>query len=91
MDDKMIWKFHIPDPSSQIVSIEMPIGAEILTVQMQGDEPCLWAVIDPSHGKETRTFRWAGTGHLLGTVGSYIGTIQMLGGGLIWHFFLMDR
>lgn len=82
---RMIWKF--PVSIAERFSVEMPAGAEILTVQMQGDTPCMWAIVDPDAFPEIRNFRMAGTGHELGQIGRHIGTVQMAGGALIWHFF----
>ena len=83
-----IWKYvlKIEDASD----IEMPAGAEVLTVQKQGGALCLWAVVNPESPTETRHFRVLGTGHeheesLVAL--DYIGTAQMMGSGLVWHVF----
>lgn len=83
-----IWKFEL----DTVGKVEMPIGAEPLTVQMQNDKPCLWAMVDPEAAKETRQFNIFGTGHKL-PVGNlltklkYIATFQMYGGTLVFHVF----
>jgi hypothetical protein len=58
---KVIWKFELEPTDNQ--EIEMPKGAEILTAQNQVGIPCLWALVDPTAEKETRTFEVVGTGH----------------------------
>jgi hypothetical protein len=83
-----VWKFLIA--MDDRVDIDMPLGARILCVQMQGDALCLWARVNPKAPPETRHFRIAGTGHPLGDgmeAASYIGTFQLHGGALVFHVF----
>lgn len=66
----------------------MPIGAELLTVQMQGNQPCLWALVNPDCGPEKRAISIFGTGHRVNeSTGKYLGTFQVSGGALIFHAF----
>lgn len=82
---KTIWKFEVDSPN---VHLEMPVGAEILCVQMQRDKPCLWAEVEPFNPIEKRSFMIVGTGHEIEfTNGKYIGTFQMHGGGLVFHLY----
>lgn len=84
---KTIWKFPLPTTDEGSV-LEMPIGAEVLTVQTQTDRPQLWAVVDPFADTELRTFRTYGTGHPIEhDPGRYVATYQLHGGGLIFHVF----
>ena len=75
------------------VEVELPEGAEILTVQCQLDQPQLWALVDPQAQRETRVFRIAGTGHPIeydmGSEYKYIDTFQMMNGSLVFHVFEM--
>ena len=84
-----IWKFELETTDKQ--TIEMPVDSEILTVQTQNGEPCLWALVDPAAEKETRTFEVFGTGHTLhydmGITKDYIGTYQLNSGALVFHVF----
>ena len=84
---RSIWKF--PLPVGDFVAISMPAGARVLTVQTQGINACLWALVDTDAPRETRRFRVFGTGHPVEgvEVDSYVGTIQQLGGALVWHVF----
>lgn len=71
-------------------SIEMPAGAQVLTLQMQGGIPCLWALIDESMPKQERHFKVVGTGWLLDDdPGMYIGTFQ--DGSFVWHVFEVEE
>lgn len=91
-----IWKFSLAIDDD--VWIDMPIGAEVLHVAVQGqsDNPrtaslYLWARVGPHAESERRHFRVAGTGHPLegGTPDPlvYIGTFQLAGGALVFHVF----
>jgi hypothetical protein len=86
---KVIWKFELETTDNQ--EIEMPIGAEILTMQTQNEIPCIWALVDPKAEKETRTFEIFGTGHPIyydmGVSRNYISTYQLHGGTLVFHVF----
>ena len=69
--------------------IEMPKGAQILTVQVQNDMPCLWALVAPSNPPELKRITVAGTGHNIFEVDllAYVGTFQLHGGELVFHVF----
>jgi hypothetical protein len=69
--------------------IEMPFRANILTVQIQNDTPCLWALVDTEEIRVAkRTIHIRGTGHEFNVEAfRYISTFQQLNGGLIWHVF----
>jgi hypothetical protein len=85
----LIWKFVLEMQDSQ--RIEMPEGAQVLTVQTQGQRPCLWAVVDIFDGSltEMRTFEIHGTGNLIenGSIINqrYIATFQQPP--FVWHVF----
>lgn len=82
---KTIWKFQLQLTDSQ--SIRMPEKSEILTVQMQGNTPCLWALVDSELPSEGRVIEVYGTGHPVNEVGErrYIATFQS--GMFVWHVF----
>ncbi len=83
---KVIWKFDLEAKPEQ--QIEMPIGAEILSMQMQGDQARLWALVEPEAKKETRTFEVIGTGQLIPDEDRiFIGTYQVFNGDLVFHVF----
>jgi hypothetical protein len=90
---KTIWKFTIPKPKhdSPVVSIKMPVNAEILTVQMQNDIPQIWAECNPKAEREERQFVVMGTGWPNAEVVdldedfTYIGTVQ--DGAFVWHIY----
>ncbi len=86
-----IWKFPLRTLGQQ--TVKMPMGAEILTCQMQGSQPCLWALVDPEEQIENRTIFVFGTGHKVDDKYriSYVATIQIDGGSLIFHVFQERR
>lgn len=83
---KTIYKYEI---SPGIESFEMPVGAEVLTVQAQNDKPYLWALVDTTEkAVEMRKFGVYGTGHNMPQEpGEYVGTFQLHGGSLVFHVF----
>lgn len=83
---KAIWKF--PLKTDDVQQIEMPEGAQILCVQMQGGNPCIWAMVDPEAEKTKRTFEIFGPGHPVPeATRMYIGTYQLYNGSLVFHLF----
>lgn len=80
-----IWKYQFDIADK--VTIQMAVGAEILSVQMQDGVPTIWALCDPSAAIDNREFRVYGTGHLCHSSASkFIGTLQ-LQNGLVFHVF----
>jgi hypothetical protein len=87
---KTIWKFPLESVDEQ--TVEMPEGAWILTVQMQGSVPCLWAVVHPEARLTPRRILIHGTGRPpLDRLGRYIGTVQMLDGSRVFHVFEAEQ
>ena len=84
---KTIWKFGF-DIEDQI-TIKMPKGAEILSVQTQNGGPQLWALVDDAAiPSEPRRFELYGTGHPFREgEQKFIGTFQLHGGSLVFHLF----
>jgi len=83
---KVIWKYKIPIESW--FTLEMPMGAKILTFQSQGDEAYVWATVEPGREIVKRCFAILATGQeFVESPGEYLGTAQTHGGQLIWHLF----
>ena len=85
---KTIWKYSIK--LEPIQSIDMPVGAEILTLHKQGsrreDEVYLWCLVDSDMPKETRSFLFVETGEEINFDNSeYIGTLWFLTGTHVVH------
>ncbi len=82
-----IFKYQLE--MEDVVWIDMPAEAEILTMQTQYDIPCIWALVDPDRPIRPRKFRILGTGHVVPQTEplKYIGTFQLLNGQFIGHVF----
>ena len=79
------YSFEVAD----VVLIDMPKGAKVLSVDVQPDMgPCVWAIVDDEVGQETRVFHVRGTGQHLGPEEAqeeFIGTFRVLPS--TWHLF----
>lgn len=71
--------------------IPLPKYAEILTVEVQNNDACIWVTVDTENATEDRYFRWAGTGHDLNDdhfeIKAYIGSVILHNGALVFHLF----
>lgn len=82
-----IYKYPLNAVTYQKVT--MPAKSEILTVQVQGDTICLWALVNPDAELKERTIEIYGTGHLLIDSDSllYISTFMLESNSLVFHVF----
>ena len=83
-----IFKYQLEITDEQTVL--MPIGANILSLQLQNGIPCVWALVDEISGDEERTFFTYGTGNPIDPFSKserkFLGTYQ-LNNGLVFHVF----
>jgi len=91
---KTIYKYSIPLLAAKF-DVDLPVGAMILSFQIQDKVPCIWAMIDKKATIEQRHFRIYGTGWPIEKIPKdlnlhYIGTIQT-NGGLVWHLFEIGK
>ena len=88
-----IYKYEIPIDGE--FTLELPLGARILSVQaqpqdgllMNNDKVFIWAIVNPYNEKIKRKFHVHGTGNPLYDHYKYIGTFQVYNGRLVWHLF----
>jgi len=81
-----IWKFPLEVTDSW--RVEMPAGADVLTVQTQRDKPFLWAIVDTEEEVVVRTFATYGTGHEHFSIsGQYVGTYKLENDFFVFHVF----
>lgn len=81
-----ILKYRLPVSDRQVVSL--PLGAKILSVQIQRGHPQLWAFGDETAGRSDRVIRMYGTGQdTPNDPGVFIDTIQLNDGYLVFHVF----
>jgi len=85
---KSIWKYDLDTVDVQIIN--MPNGADILSVQVQHGVPRIWAMVEKSNHIQPRKIITKGTGHDAGDITdscSFIGTYQLHGGAIVFHVF----
>ncbi len=81
-----IYKYPLEERDKQYVLL--PEGSEILSVQAQRGNICLWARVHPQNPTVKRTIEIFGTGHPMEEAARvFIGTFQMLDGRIILHAF----
>jgi hypothetical protein len=82
-----IWKYTLAITNLQ--EVEMPLGAQILSVGDQGGQLCLWALVVPQRGSSKRVIEIIGTGNPMEMYLTYprrfIGTVLMPP--FVWHVF----
>jgi hypothetical protein len=84
---RTIFKYRLKLVGSQ--TIEMPHDAEFLSVQLQNEKICVWALIDTEKLIDLEYFVIQGTGLPFPDKPKYLqflGTIQP-NTGLVWHVF----
>jgi len=86
--DYRIWKYEI---SPYRTEVDLPSGAEILSVQVQSGVVCMWALVNTQNKTERRYFEIFGTGNKvpvdMGIFRKFIGTFQIDGENLVFHLF----
>lgn len=85
---RTIFKYPLDVADEQVVAL--PHGAQILCAQMQHSMPCIWAEVDRQAPVSQRIFYMYGTGHRVPTdrVQTYVGTVQLSGGALVFHVYV---
>lgn len=82
---KEVLKFNLKSETT----LRLPVGAKVLCVQTQHEEPRLWILVDPDDGRLVdRTFVTVSTGYEIPyDADEYIGTFQLGCGQLVCHVF----
>lgn len=77
--------------SEHSVGVTMPHKAEILSVQLQYEKVCLWALVNLDEKKVVRHIKMFGTGWpiLANEIGVPIGSV--ICDQFVWHFFDMGE
>jgi len=83
---KRIFKYELKITNTQEVSL--PIGAEILSAQYQGNQLCIWVMVnDAAEYKRPTVIRIYGTGHKIEETNlEYVATVQDPNY-FVWHIF----
>jgi len=80
-----IWKIELLTTDEQM--IQLPFGAEFLTVQTQCDKPCMCALVDTDEPLVSIKILMYETGMEVPDNTRYIGTFQMPNGNKTFHVF----
>lgn len=80
---KSIYKYTLRETGS----IEMPVGAKIISCQLQNEIVTIWAFVDDTARIEKRRFEIIGTGWACNIIGyTFLATLQFRNG-LVFHVF----
>ena len=81
---RIIYKYPFPIQAS--FSLDLPLGAKILHVAMQGDQPCIWAEFNKQEVMvNQRDFQVVGTGFDIPYNLTYLATLQTPP--FVWHLY----
>jgi len=86
----IIYKYELPIGDTHL---ELPIEANVLSVQEQNGKVCMWVQHDTSYVKETRKFVVFATGQklpsdlfILSRL-AFLDTVQLMNGALVFHVY----
>jgi hypothetical protein len=80
-----VWKYTLPIDTEEF-ELNMPAGAQILSVRIQRDFPVLWALVDINLEKAPRKFKVFPTGRPFSILGlEYVSTYETRY--LVYHLF----
>ena len=83
----VIWKFPA-EKTKEFQRLLMPSGAQVLSIQFQGEELFIFALVDPEAKKEGRILQIFATGELVENQGIFLGTFQLHGEAFVFHAFI---
>jgi hypothetical protein len=88
MSEYKIFKYAI-NLNMRTQPVMMPKGARVLSVQMQHDECQAWALVDTDAPRAAKRIEVLPTGAIVHEADklSFLGTVQVDGGSLIFHVF----
>lgn len=87
---RIIYKYPL-DLGYTEQNIEIPEASQILDIQLQGETPVLWALVDPKKQKQQMGIEIHMTGHEIDTEHwdmfdmEHVKTLQI--GAIVYHFF----
>ncbi len=85
---KTIHKYEL-HPIMDVTALETDHVEQWLSVDVQRDQPVVWAVVDTDKPLQSHTLYIRGTGHpMTGHEGRFLGTILLDNGSLVFHVFL---
>lgn len=85
---KTVYKYQLTITNRQTVVMPGAKSAKLLSVQMQNNIVCLWALVNTDLPNEKIQISIVGTGHPIEHDNvQYIDTFQMVARGLVFHVF----
>lgn len=81
---EVIYKYPLLVTDMQV--LQLPMGAQLLSVIEQAGTLMLYALVDPTYAKSPRTILIVGTGNAepyICSIDRFIGTVKQ--GPLVWH------
>ena len=83
---KTIYKYEIPFDDE--FKVNLPTGAEIVSVQSQHNTPHMWCIVETTAPTRPTSFILHGTGHPMnGHEGKHLASFQINNGSLVFHLF----
>lgn len=80
-----VWKLTFDNDALRTT---LPAGAEILHVNTQKENICMWVEVDSEAPVKTRTFKIIGTGHKVPPgPRKYLGTVKLQNDTFIFHVY----
>jgi hypothetical protein len=83
---KTIYKYPIEITDEQTVS--MPMGAQVLSAQMQETQLCIWALVEVGNVNCNRRVRIFGTGNTVKLDGNWKFVDSVQERIFVWHVFV---
>lgn len=83
---KTIWKYTLDVEDKQFIAV--PLNTELLSVQVQNEEPQLWALVDENEiSRVNAKIIIHGTGHPANDIEGmkFLGTFQLYNGSFVGH------
>ena len=88
---KTVWKYTVPTDGT--FGMNMPAGAEVLSVHVQNGVVNMWVEVDPDVGSILKRFRVCGTGHDMPAdePRRFVGSYLLHGATEVYHLFEIVR
>jgi hypothetical protein len=83
---KTIFKYPLSITDTQV--LKLPKNADVFSAQFQGDQLCVWGLVDTEAELEDREFRIFGTGQLFEVSGKFRFVDTAQHGLSVWHVFI---
>jgi len=97
MQTRTIYKYQLKTTDRQTISVPILISTtnfkkQVLKVDVQKGEPCIWCLVDTERESREVKIRIVGTGHPMPDLyqEDYLGSYMLQEESLVFHVFLED-